>query len=99
MVESLYHLEKLSRKGEELQKPEFVLAYNKAKKGVDVSDQMTSYHTALSRSLKWYRKLAFEIITGISVVNAFVLYNKYFTECFSCNMLCRETRNSLKYLD
>ena len=52
---------KLNRNGEEVQKPEFVLAYNKAKKGVDVSDQMISYHTA------------FEIITGISVVNAFVL--------------------------
>ena len=83
---------KLSRNGKEVQKPECVLAYNKAKKGVDVSDQMTSYHTALRRSLKWYRKLAFKIITGISVVNAFVLYNKYFTEK---PMQIRQFRDSL----
>lgn len=50
--------------------------YNKAKKGVDFSDQMSSYHSVLCRSLKWYRKLAFEILFGTSVVNSWVVYNK-----------------------
>ena len=54
---------KLSKKY--LQKPECVLTYNKAKKGVDIFNQMTSYHTALLRSLKCYRKLTFEIIKQI----------------------------------
>ena len=48
-------------------------------KGVDISDQMTSYHTPLRRSLKWYRKLAIEIIVVMTVVNAYVLFNKYYT--------------------
>ncbi|KAF2353273.1 PiggyBac transposable element-derived protein [Trinorchestia longiramus] len=71
---------KTNRNGEELKKPQCVLDYNNAKKGVDVSDQMTSYHTALRRSLKWHRKVAIEIMTGMSIVNAHVLYNKYFAD-------------------
>ncbi|KAF2367685.1 PiggyBac transposable element-derived protein [Trinorchestia longiramus] len=83
---------KTNRNGEELKKPQCVLDYNNAKKGVDVSDQMTSYHTALRRSLKWYRKVAIEIITGMSVVNAHVLYNKYFADA---PMSIRHFRKSL----
>lgn len=71
---------KTNREGEEILKPECVLAYNKAKKGVDISDQLTSYYTPLRKSKKWYRKLAIELIAGTSVVNACVLYNKYFSD-------------------
>ena len=69
---------KSNRNGEEILKPDCVLAYSNAKKGVDVSDQINSYHTSLRRSLKCYRTVAFEIITGLSVVNAHKRYNKYF---------------------
>ena len=34
--------------------------------------------TSLRKSTKWYRKIAFELLTGTSVVNAHVLYNKHF---------------------
>ena len=34
------------RSGEEILKPSSVIEYNKAKKGVDMSDQMLMYHTA-----------------------------------------------------
>ena len=51
-------------------KPQSVLDYNKAKMGVDKSDKMTSYNTALRRSTKWYRKLAIELLTGTAVVNS-----------------------------
>ena len=83
---------KTSRNGEEIQKPECVLDYNNAKKGVDVSDQMTSYYTALRKSLKWHRKVAIEIITGMSIVNAHVLYKKYFADA---PMSIRHFRESL----
>ncbi|KAF2346896.1 PiggyBac transposable element-derived protein [Trinorchestia longiramus] len=83
---------KTNRNGEELKKPQCVLDYNNAKKGVDISNQMTSYHTALRRSLKWHRKVAIEIITGMSVVNAHVLYNKYFADA---PMSIRHFRESL----
>ena len=77
--DSLVPSGKINRNKEEMQKPECVLAYNVTKKGVDISDQMTSYHTPLQRSLKWYRKLAIEIIGGMTVVNAYVLFSKYYT--------------------
>ena len=64
---------KSNRNGEEILKPDCVLTYNNAKKEVDVSDQMSSYHISLRRSLKWYRKVVFEIITAMSFVNAYVL--------------------------
>nr|CAH7767758.1 unnamed protein product [Callosobruchus chinensis] len=37
---------------------------------------MAAYSNCLRRSVKWYRKLAFEFITGTSVVNALYFYNK-----------------------
>ena len=83
---------KISRNREQVLKPEPVLSYNKAKKGVDVSDQMSSYHCPLRKSLKWYRKVAIEIIAGTSVVNALVMYNKYFTDK---QMSIRHFRDSL----
>ena len=68
---------KKNRKGEEIVKPESVIEYNKAKKGVDVADQLSSYYSPLRKSRKWYRKLALEMIAGISVTNAQILFNKY----------------------
>nr|CAH7767752.1 unnamed protein product [Callosobruchus chinensis] len=58
------------------QKPCAVVDYNNAKAFVDMSDQMAAYSNCLRRSVKWYRKLAFEFITGTSVVNALYFYNK-----------------------
>jgi len=46
---------KHNRKGYEVFKPKCIIDYNKAKKGVDYSDQMSSYHTSVRKSLKWYR--------------------------------------------
>lgn len=63
---------KKNRKGTLIMKPQPVIDYNAAKKGVDMSDQMTSYQTALRKTRKWYRKVAFELLTGTTVVNAWV---------------------------
>lgn len=71
---------KKDRNGTEILKPQNVLDYNTAKCGVDKSDQMTSYNTALRRSTKWYRKLAIELLTGTAVVNAWVLYNQFYSQ-------------------
>ena len=59
-----------TRTNVEILKPSSVLDYNAAKKGVDMSDQLTSYSSALRRSSKWYCKVAIELLTGTSVVNA-----------------------------
>ena len=58
-------------------KTKSVLDYNVAKKGVDLSDQMSSYYSALKKNNKLYKKIAMELLTGCSVVNAWVLFNKY----------------------
>jgi hypothetical protein len=68
-----------NRNGIEILKPGCVTDDNAAKKCVDISDQMTSYSTALRRSTKWYRKVAIELLTGTSVVNAWVIFNKYYS--------------------
>ncbi|XP_072400848.1 uncharacterized protein [Diabrotica undecimpunctata] len=64
------------RMGENKLKPKSVIDYNKAKKGVDISDQMSSYYTCLRKSIKWYKKAMFEVILGTYVVNSWVIYNR-----------------------
>ncbi|VVC42098.1 PiggyBac transposable element-derived protein [Cinara cedri] len=49
--------------------------YNKRKALVDICDQRSSHHSTLRKSMKWYRKVAIEIILSISVLNAMCLYN------------------------
>ena len=63
-----------SRKATE--KPLAVLAYNRGKGGIDLSDQMASYVTTLRKGVKWYRKLATELLLGMAVVNARVAYKE-----------------------
>jgi hypothetical protein len=41
---------------------------------------MTSYNTALRRSMKWYCKLAIELLTGTAVVNAWALFNQFYQQ-------------------
>ena len=41
---------------------------------MDLSDQMSSYYTALRRGIKWYRKVALELITGTAIVNSWILH-------------------------
>ena len=56
------------------QKPLRIVAYNKAMIGIGISDQMASYVSTLRKGAKWYRKLAFELLLGISLVNAWLVF-------------------------
>ena len=67
---------KKTRSGIEIKKPEPLIDYNLAKKEIEMSDQISSYHTCLRKTKKWYRKLAIEFLTGTSLVNAWVWVNK-----------------------
>nr|CAI5849424.1 unnamed protein product [Callosobruchus analis] len=58
-------------------KPKAVIDYNQAKSFIDLSDQMSSYSTSLQRSIKWFKKIATELILGASVVNAHQLFKLY----------------------
>nr|CAH7734607.1 unnamed protein product [Callosobruchus chinensis] len=57
-----------------VKKPSTIAQYNAAKSFIDVSDQKASYHTPIRRSIKWYRKIAVELLTNTALVNAHVLY-------------------------
>ena len=89
---------KSSRSGEQIKKPQSVLDYNNAKKGVDLSDQMSFYYIPLKKTRKWYRKVAFKLIAGISCVNTWILYNKFYCEkpipfrCFKESLIMSLTK-------
>lgn len=55
-------------------KPSTILDYNKAKAYIDISDQLASYATTIRKGMKWYRKVAIELLTNTTVVNAFQVY-------------------------
>jgi len=63
-------------RGKIVKKPKVVIDYNIGKTSIDLSDQMISYSNPLSRSLKWYRKVALDGLLNIAVVSSFVLLNK-----------------------
>lgn len=64
-----------SIKGKEISKPTVVIDYNKRKAFIDLSDQMAAYSPYLRRTVKWYKRLIFHLITATTVVNAHYLYN------------------------
>jgi hypothetical protein len=67
---------KINRLNERIMKPQVVLDYNEGKQGTDLSDQLSAYYTCLRRSIKWYHKVAFELIFGTSVVNSYLIYKE-----------------------
>lgn len=64
----------ITKRGKLVRKPKIVLEYNKAKGGVDLADQMASYSTPLRKSIRWYKKIAFDMLLNIALINAHVLY-------------------------
>ena len=67
-----------NRQNERIMKPQVIVDYNKGKQGADLSDQLSAYYTCLRRSEKWHQKVAFEMIFGISIVNAYLIYKENF---------------------
>lgn len=65
---------KRNRYKEEVLKPQIIIDYNRGKSGIDLSDQYSSYSTVVRRSIKWYHKVAMELIFGTAVVNSFIIY-------------------------
>ncbi|CAF4660304.1 unnamed protein product, partial [Rotaria sp. Silwood2] len=57
----------INSKNERIMKPQVVLDYNEGRIGTDLSDQLLSYYTCLRRSIKWYRKVAFELVYGTAL--------------------------------
>ena len=55
-------------------KPKAVIEYNKDKAGINLSDEMSAYASVLRKGIKWYRKLAFELLLGVAIVNAYFIF-------------------------
>lgn len=66
---------KKNRNDEPILKPQIIIDYNSGKAGIDLSDQLSSYNSPIRKSIRWYHKVATEILLGTSVVNAFIVYN------------------------
>ena len=56
-------------------KPEIILAYNKAKGGVDHLDQMCGAYTTRKRTQRW-PKCVFQHMVDVSAFNAFILWGE-----------------------
>lgn len=67
---------KINKKKENIIKPQIIIDYNKGKAGIDLSDQLSSYNSSVRKSIRWYHKVAIELLFGTSIVNALVIYNK-----------------------
>ncbi|XP_015177623.1 PREDICTED: piggyBac transposable element-derived protein 4-like [Polistes dominula] len=74
MVPSNIHAASTIQHSSEKLKPLAVLAYNKRKCRIDYSDQMVSYVSTMRKRLKWYQKLGIQLLLGITVVNASIIY-------------------------
>ena len=76
---ALVDIRKTTPSGERIIKPQVVLDYNRGRQGTDLSDQLSAYYTCLRRSIKWYQKVAFELIFGTAVVNSYLIYKENYT--------------------
>lgn len=63
----------------DIYKPTAVMAYNDAKSGIDVSDQLTAYNTSLRKTVRWYHKIATELLIGTSLANSWIAFRSYQT--------------------
>ncbi|XP_042879203.1 piggyBac transposable element-derived protein 4-like isoform X2 [Penaeus japonicus] len=54
-------------------KPRVVMDYNVGMNGVDLSDQLPQYYPTTRRSIKWYRKIFFNLL-DMCIVNAYRLH-------------------------
>jgi hypothetical protein len=54
----------LTKRGKEVVKPKMVTDYNDGKASINLSAQFASYGSCLRKTVKWYRKVAVELILG-----------------------------------
>jgi hypothetical protein len=81
----------INSKNERIMKPQVVLDYNEGRIGTDLSDQLSSYYTCLRRSIKWYRKVAFELVFGTALVNSYLIYKENYAISKVTILQLRET--------
>ena len=81
---------KLNFQKQSIMKPQVVLDYNKGRQGTDLSDQLSTYYTSLRKSVKWYRKVAFELVFGTALVNSYLIYKENYAKSKATILQFRE---------
>ncbi|KAL4125889.1 hypothetical protein QTP88_010126 [Uroleucon formosanum] len=66
----------INKRGKEVIKPQVIIDYNIGKGLVDVTDLRNSYHNPLRKTVKWYKKVVFELLLNTSVLNALSSYEE-----------------------
>ena len=61
---------------ERIMEPQVVSNYNKGRQDTDLSEQLSAYYTCSRHSIKWYRKVAFELIFGTGIVISYLIYKE-----------------------
>ncbi|XP_050309162.1 piggyBac transposable element-derived protein 4-like [Anthonomus grandis grandis] len=88
-----------SGRNPEAEKPDVIVDYNKCKSFIDLCDEVKAYSTSLRRGIKWYRKLAVELLLGSAVVNAYLLYKSVTSKKISITCFREELVESLLKLN
>lgn len=70
---------KRTRAGDPITKQNFIANYNKVKGGIDLSDRMIEYYSPARKSVKWYRKVVFQLLS-ITMLNSSIIYNTYYNK-------------------
>lgn len=73
---SMVNTGKVNRRKEVVIKPCAVIDYNKSKQGIDLSDQMSSYHACFRKTVRWFHKIGIEVLFGTCIVNALIIWNE-----------------------
>lgn len=58
-------------------KPIAITEYNKHKCSIDLSDQLASYSSPARRSIRWFQKLATDLLFSTAVTNAYIIYKQH----------------------
>ena len=59
--------------GQPVMRPEVVLNYDKYMGGVDRSDQLLTYSTFQAKTLKWWKRVTFHVIS-LTILNSYIVY-------------------------
>ncbi|XP_043499962.1 uncharacterized protein LOC122522750 [Polistes fuscatus] len=76
-------------------KSKISVEYNKAKKSIDLSNQMSAYSSPLRKTLKWYKKLAFELCFNTAVINSLFVFQEVTGQKISVTEFRRQLVNGL----
>ena len=72
-------IRKTTPSGERIIELPLMVDYSKRRQGQDLSNQLSTYYTCLRRSIKWYQKMAFELVFGEAVLRSNFIYKENHT--------------------